>query len=271
MSNANNTVIQGVIEEAIKEPRSPLNVFTLPCGYLDENGELHVEVELREMGGAEEEILGSRTIKSEQKMDLFLASCILRLGTITDRQKILAIVPDLLTGDRAFLFLSLRRVSLGDSFPIKQVCPNPLCKQETLMMFSLASMRIYRMPEPHKRLYDEVLPSGRKVSFRCQTGKDEQDREKRKKEVQDVHAQFVSRVVSLDGEKPSLPTIRALSFRDRDYLRGRFNEVDGGIETTLEITCPLCKHEYEREFDPTDPGFFSPSATLATWKRRSST
>jgi hypothetical protein len=78
--------------------------FELPSG---------IEADLREMTGAEEEILTNpRLIRSGDAINQVLANCVTRLGE--NKAPSVKDILDLLSGDRLFLLVRLRHVSLGD-------------------------------------------------------------------------------------------------------------------------------------------------------------
>lgn len=264
------SVEANIIDSAMRTPKSPAAVYELPCGYLEETDKgpvLHNEVELKEMTGEEEDLLASRNIPFDKKMDALIASCLVRLGTIHQKPKIRKIVPQLLLGDRTFLFFAIRRASLGDEFPFREECPQ--CEETSLQPFDLGLLKLRKMPEPLKRSYHATLPSGAEVVFKCLAGEDEKRRDKYRKTLKPLSLQIFLRLESINGEEPTPLSIRGLTVRDRDFLRSQFASVDGGVETTIELTCPLCGTDFERELDPGQPSFFSPSETSEIWKRRS--
>ena len=252
----------------MEEPKSSIGVFTLPCGYLvPETNELITEVEVREITGREEDMLASKQIPNETKMTALIAGCIVRLGTITERAKLVAIADDLLLGDRVFLLFAIRRVSLGNELSVRETCPE--CKKKHLYVVDLEEeLAIKPMPDPRTRVYDYVLPTGRTVRFRVSNGRDEQRvaRIMKKQRNDTLSAMILMRVELLDGEAPTLDKIKALSMRDRHALRTEFNRVEGGVDTALDFTCPdpECEHEWSKDLDLGTAGFFFPSEESKT-------
>ncbi|MCK7511757.1 MAG: hypothetical protein MZV70_52080 [Desulfobacterales bacterium] len=90
-----------------------MHTFELPSG---------IEIELREMTGAEEELLtNQRLIRTGDAVNQALKNCIVRLGdndepTVKD-------VLDLLSGDRLFILVRLRQISLGDEVELELDLP----------------------------------------------------------------------------------------------------------------------------------------------------
>ena len=95
-----------------------MHTFELPSG---------LEIELREMTGAEEELLtNQRLIRTGDAVNQALKNSIVRLGdndepTVKD-------VLDLLSGDRLFVLVRLRQISLGDEVELELTCPNTACR-----------------------------------------------------------------------------------------------------------------------------------------------
>jgi hypothetical protein len=262
--------IETIIENELGEASSSNGVFSLPCGYLDDNDVLHTEVALRAMRGDEEDLLSSRKISFDKKMNQLLVSCVDRIGPVTNKGEIAKIVPRLIIGDRTFLFFAIRRVSLGDVFPFKETCPN--CNEEKIYPFDLNALDVVPMKDPEKRVHEVQLPDSQSVArVKHMTGADEEERDRRKAQIPPLTLLLMLRVVDIDGKPPSIFTLKNLTVRDRDTIRAAFVALDGGIETTIDVQCPLCGCEFKREIDPGQPSFFSPSETQALWKRKSST
>jgi predicted nuclease with TOPRIM domain len=116
------------------------------------------------------------------------------------------------------------------------------------------------MADPKKRVFDFVLPSMRSVRIRVSTGQDEERLSKlikRKDRMDTLSQAILMRLELLEGEKPTLEMVQSLGMRDRSFLRDKFQEVEGGIDTTIELICPACGHEWEKDFDLGTSSFFS--------------
>jgi hypothetical protein len=289
-----------IVENQLRDPQSDIGVFRLPCGYLDDSNALYMEVQLRGTKGVEEDMLSSKRIAADRKMDLLLASCVTAVRVISgpdrvetppeqegaqvvadasgaeailDGAKIQSVVvPQLLSGDRVFLFFSIRRCTHGDIFPIEARCPNSDCKEKDVHSFDLKTLPIQDMPNPRKRVYEATLPISKKhVRHRCMDGRLEQERDRLSKRVNAPTLRLLLRVIDIDGEPPTELVLQNLDSGDRDFLRAEFERVDGGVDTTIELACKYCGEEWETEIDPRQPSFFFPLEVQQRWKRRSST
>ena len=246
----------------METPKSATGVFELPCGYLNpETQELITEVEVREITGYEEDMLASEHVPSEQKVSNLLSGCVIRLGEETHPGRIAGMLQNFMMGDRVFLVFAIRRVTLGNELPVRERCPE--CKTTTLFMVDLEEeLRPKPMPDPKKRVFDVQLPSsGLSVRFRVSTAADEMHvskLRKRQKHKTDLLSQSIlMRLELLGDEKPTLKMVKSLGMKDRHFLRDKFREVEGGIDTTLELSCPSCGNEWQKDLDLSSSSFFS--------------
>lgn len=268
-SSAEDMAQQIVLMNELEKPKSTQGLFVLPCGYIDDDGALHNEVELKELTGNEEDMLASRTIPAHKKMGFLIGRCVRRLGTITDQGRLAAIAGDLTIGDRTFLIFALRRITLGDMYPFKVGCP--VCSKISTYQIDMADLETKFMPTPEKRIYDDKLPSGKTVRFRILVGRDEEQLGKAKNVDDKASLALLLRLELIDGKPPTMADVKNLSMRDRDALRVLVDDVDGGVETGLELSCPSCGAEFEDDVDAGQAGFFFPSMTQKRSKTRSST
>lgn len=251
---------QAVISQQLATPSTAEGVFTLPCGYLDPGtNELWTEVLVHEITGREEDMLASDQMPADAKLEALIAACTRRIGPVSDKGRISAMMKDMLVGDRIFLLFAIRRVTLGNELPIREQCPDKACRTKTMFSIDLSQLEIRTMPEPMKRVYDVTTPSGRAVRFRVSTGNDEARVNKMaKKEREDaISLMMMMRIELLDGKAPELSQLKELGMRDRQWLRGQFESVEGGVDTSLELECPKCGTEWRKEFNAQAQSFFS--------------
>jgi hypothetical protein len=257
-------------QESLNEPKPTQNVFELPCGLLDGDN-LYKDVVVREISGYEEDMLANQKMPASKKMSELLARCVTRIGPITDKGKIAQAIMDLIVGDRAALIFAIRRVTLGDEYPFKDKCPE--CEKESLYAVDLGTeISIKEMPDPKKRLFEKVLPSGKVVRFKPMTGHGEEKLAKSKNRDEDALSLAIQmRLETLDGKPAGLGDVKGLGLRDRQALRDAFEEVEGGVDTEVDMKCPHCEHEFKREVDIAQRSFFFPSQTPKNSKAKSST
>jgi hypothetical protein len=256
----NEAVLNQVLSAQMEQPKSSIGIFDLPCGYLSPDGELITEVKVREITGAEEDMLAAKNVPPGKKITQLLGNCLERLGQMTDKPMLVRCARDLLIGDRVFLMLAIRRVTLGDEFPYEAKCPE--CDKKGLYSVNLAELTVKKMPDPKKRVFDAILPNGKKVRWHAMTGKEEETLS-RVPTSDSLSASIFVRLDTIDDQPPGdLSAVKALSMRDRTFLRDAFDDAEGGIETTLDHTCPECGAEFKDNLDVGQTGFFFPSRTL---------
>jgi predicted RNA-binding Zn-ribbon protein involved in translation (DUF1610 family) len=254
------SVEQTVVSHQMETPKSSQGAYTLPCGYLDtESKEVWKEVEVREITGNEEDMLASTQIPAYKKVSALLGGVVTRIGPVSDRGKLAQMVDDLPMGDRVFLLFAARRVTLGDDLPIREVCPE--CGEKHLYVVDLSELEVKEMPDPSKRIYDVTLPSGVSARFRISTGRDETTAAKsaKRQRADGLSQALLLRLELLNGEPPSLQSVKNLSLKDRLALREEFQKVEGGVDTAMDLECPSCGHEWEEDVDMGNRNFFFPS------------
>lgn len=256
-------------EAQLTTDRMGVDGFELPCGYIDANGVLHTYVEVTEITGTEEEILGAKNMPVIKKMNKVLANCTKVIGDITDPSKIEKIIPELTQGDRVFILFAIRRVSLGDDFPFTTECPN--CKKETDLVVDLSELTTQKMLDPKLRVYDLVLPKSKKtVSMKVMTGHGEEAISKATTVGKDIiSTAMLARIDAINGRPASIADLKALSLADRNFIRNEWQDHEGGVDTNVDITCPACDHEYATDVDMGAPGFFDPARVQRLWRKKS--
>ena len=256
-----------MIDPALEHAKPSVDEYTLPCGYLDSEGNLHTSVSVREMTGEEEEILAARNMPSTKKIHRILSQCTDSIGTLRGGV-VDQIVPDLTQGDRIYLLIAIRRASLGNDMPFLTKCPS--CEQEARFVLDLGDLESIPMPDPMVRTYNLELPkTGKKVVMKVLTGRGEDAIGKASNRGRDfISTAILARIDSIDDKPATLKDLKALPLSDRNFLRSEWEDHEGGVDTEVKIDCPGCGNEYDTELDISQEGFFNPSATLKTWKKK---
>ncbi|MDY6903790.1 MAG: hypothetical protein SWH61_03800 [Thermodesulfobacteriota bacterium] len=225
-----------------------MHVFELPSG---------VEVELREMTGAEEELLtNQRLIRTGDAVNQVLRNCIVRLGD--NDEPVLKDVLDLLSGDRLFILVKLRQISLGNEVELVLTCTNPACRATNLVTIDIEELET--TPYGEDREFDFTLPgSDRKVRFGYLDG----HKEKRLAALKEpsISSAMLIRIIDIDGAAPSKKLMNDMSLRDRSALRQEMLRVDAGVDTTLEVDCESCGTRIRTRLEA-EPGFLFPGVRL---------
>ncbi len=213
------------------------------------------EVELREMTGAEEELLtNARLIRSGDAVNQVLRNCIVRLGEsteITDRD-----VLDLLSGDRLFILVRLREISLGNDLILELACPQASCREANLLEVDLAEVKVSKYTVDREFVF-ELPASKRKVRFVHLDG----NKEKRLAVLKEptISSAMLIRILDVDGKPPTKKLLSEMSLRDRTALRKAMQKVDAGPDTTVALDCESCGSPIRTRLEA-EPAFFFPEA-----------
>ena len=250
-----------VIENQISEAKSAVQIFELPCGYIDEEGTLHTELKVREITGHEEDMLANRKMIAGQKINALIAQCTERVGTITDKGKLSQVVLDMTVGDRLFAIFAIRRVTVGDDYTFEAQCNH--CDFTGRYTIDLSTLEVKEMPDRAKREFEEVLPKSQtRVKFHPMIGREEMKLQQiDKKGTDSLSLAIIVRLEEMDGKVPTLNVVKGWSMKDRQFLRKKFDAVEGGVETGVELDCPNCFQEFKQELDVGQASFFFPTET----------
>lgn len=288
--------------EALTEGTPEKGIFRIVGGYLDEDNVLHNEVEMRAMSGHEEDLLGNRAVPVTQRMTGIMASCVQRIGTITDRGQISKAVHQLPTGSRTHLLICLRRTThwkrTKDIYDMEVRCPNQRCQKVGSYKVHLGELETWEMPDPTKRQFTLNLEDAEsEVVWKIPTGAEDQVLAvvaDSASEAEILTYAILVRMVSIDGKRVELsvgdfldhkhkklkPTkatkqqlmwAKNLSVNDREQFREDFEVNEPGVDTELEFDCKFCHREFLGALNVAQDTFFFPSATSRRSKRRSST
>ncbi|MHB1000751.1 MAG: T4 family baseplate hub assembly chaperone [Armatimonadota bacterium] len=218
--------------------------FTLPSG---------VEIELKEMTGIEEELLTNQwLIRSGDAVNQVLKNCILRIG---DKSSVdMSDITSMLSGDRLFILVRLRQISLGDEVEMELVCSNSMCRSKNHAVVNLNDLEV--KPYGADREFVFTLPgSGQKVRFYYLDG----SMEKRLSQMQEpnISSAMLIRILDIDGSAPSKKMLSEMSMRDRSALRSEMVRLDAGIDTSVVIPCDSCGMEIRTRLEA-EPSFLFP-------------
>ena len=218
--------------------------YTLPSGIF---------CQLRELTGVEEELLtNAKLLRSGDAINMILRNCMLQLGDKSDVS--INDVLDLLAGDRLFILVKLRQISLGDEMTLKLTCPNSNCQGISQVPVNLEELPVTSYPT--EREFSCTLPgSGSVVKFGYLDG----HMEKRLAALPEatISQGMLIRILDIDGNAPNKKTVTEMSLKDRQALRGAMLSVDGGVDTTVDTNCEHCGQPIRTRVEA-DASFFFP-------------
>ena len=218
-------------------------VCDLPGGLVLDDGRRLGRAELRRLTGREEEWLTQHAgMPSAHLATKLLSACFVRLEDVPVNSDI---IDKLLVGDRDYLILQLRRLTLGDRFAAVFSCP--ACKRAMDVEFLAQDISI----EPRLQTVAAYTwasdDAQRVVCYRLPNGADQEA-------VADLPAgaaveALLARCVIDDGGTP-------LSNEERVAVIAEMDAHAPQIDLGLELNCPECGHSFTTPFDCTS-FFFS--------------
>jgi hypothetical protein len=230
--------------------------------------------EIRGLKGKEGKLLADRSAaRAGSTFEKLLSGCWLQTldpgiyelpeGAALDWSKVLV-------ADRFYALLEIRALTFGDDYAFAVQCKNAGCRERFEWELSLRKLPVKPLSDAAKAAFragnrfETKLPrDGRRVWFRLMTGSDEARAAAALKGGKDgmLLTALALRIVEVEGvaERDKRAFLEDMEMADATALLDRFEEVDGGVETTLEVECPSCLGVQEVEL-PFERGFFLPRA-----------
>lgn len=226
-----------------------------------EGGVLHV----RPMVGEEEQILATpQFVRKGTAMNMIFSRCL--------REQFKP--ENLLSADRTYLLIYLRGISYGLQYEVNVRCEDCDKKFSTTLDLD-QDIEVEYCPDDFNPPLEAVMPtSGLSFTYRLSTGRDElqvqQYRDRRVKDFgSDVAddtlsfrmAQLVTSVTGPSGtitDKQEIQRLaKALHISDVAFIRNTVTEPPFGVNTRVQIICPVCQHDFDVEM-PLEANFFFP-------------
>jgi hypothetical protein len=199
---------------------------SLPGGVFTEDGRLLRDVELRPLTGGEEDWLArSASAPAAHAVSRVLSHCIVRVGDAPGDARAM------LVGDRDFLMLQLRRMTLGSHVQAVIACPECAAKMD--LDFDLDDIAIDA--PAHLAAVYEIESDRRSIHFRLPVGADQEA--VTALPVADAVDALLARCIVDDGGK-------ALSADERAAVISAMEAAAPRVEPELDLTCPECAHAF---------------------------
>lgn len=241
--------------------------YELLQGYRDKDGVVHVEFEVREMTGADEEAISKPDIKTNggKVIRTVLERCCVRIGTYVKGEvksnKWKEIIQELSVGDQDLILMKIREMTLGDEIESQYKCPNPQCKQDIITTVEVSELEVKPFNGLHEIPFE--LPRGfkdregkllRKGKLRHPNGLDREVLDAiMRKNLGQANTLMLSRcIIELEGIKVYDELVRNLSVKDRNYLMKLIGENSFGIDLAVEVECPSCYHSFKASLNATN-------------------
>ncbi|HUZ03482.1 MAG TPA: hypothetical protein VMU89_24315 [Thermomicrobiaceae bacterium] len=219
-------------------------VVRLPGGLVLDDGQRIELAELRPLSGREEDWLATHPgVPSAVATTHLLGSCVVRLG---DTKTGPELARRLLVGDRDYLMLQLRRLTLGER--VSAVVGCPACGERMDVDFRVDDVPVEWRPQVatnHLVTMDapaagDAVPP-RTVRVRLPNGADQEA-------VLGLEASIaVERLLARCLVEPDA----ALTAKERVAVIEALDRLAPQVEVELDLTCPECAHELVVPFDTT--------------------
>jgi hypothetical protein len=230
--------------------------------------------EIRGLKGKEGKLLADRaSAKSGVTFDRILAGCWLAtldpsIYTLEDGRPL--DWSRVLVADRFYALLQIRSLTFGDEYVFQVQCESAGCRERFEWELNLKNLPVRALSEAARaafrdgnRLETELPRDGRKVWFRLMTGADEVRAATALRTGRDgaLLTALAMRIVEIDGVKAEDKRrfLEDMELADAAALLDRFDEADGGVETSIEVECPACGAVQDLQL-PFERGFFLPTA-----------
>jgi hypothetical protein len=255
-------------EKALEQNNSSMELLV---GYIDKEGTVHKEFELKEMTGKDEELMTRPDIASNggKVITALLSNCCTRIGAYEKRamkeQDWQNIIRNLYIADRDYLFLKLRDITFGEEIEVSPECPK--CGGKFTLFVDSTDIELRRLPDdvdPTKIPFD--LPRGYKDRFtgevtktgtvRLPNGHDQEQLDLvARRNMGEANTLLISRIITSFGDGGRLPVkedIREFGLKDREAVLKALNEHPVGPKLSTEVQCPMCGEFFENGISMVD-------------------
>ena len=213
----------------------------MPGGLVLDDRHRLESAELRPLTGRDEEWLAAHpTAPSAIAVTRILTSCLVRIGDAKPTEKL---VRRLLVGDRDFLILQLRRLTLGDEFHV--VFPCTACGNKMDVLFDADTVPVTVRPQTRSEYSIQLGlagDSGSTVRFRLPCGADQEAVVHL--EPERAADMLLDRCVLENGGS-------SFSSADREAIADAMEELAPQVDLELDLVCPDCGNQFLAPFDTT--------------------
>ncbi len=176
----------------------------------------------------------------------------------------------LLVGDRFFALFAIRKATYPEEkYEFRVHCENRNCQEPIDWELDLDDLPVKKLPEESRKLYKDgnrfatEFADGTKIFFKLPSGEDEKKAQRFLRGDLDTIAALRVRLLGIGTGDNAVDIskwqdyLEDQEFADLRDLLEHFDEVDGGIETTIEVVCQDCAATQEVEL-PFGRDFFMP-------------
>lgn len=221
-------------------PLPPDTQVKLPGGFFDPFDGVINTAEVRELTGADEEVI-SRLTESGKALLAILDRAVTKIG---DKEAKKDILDALLAGDREVLLLAIRKVTFGTEVQYGPVCPE--CGEEQTFTIDLDKDVEVKELNEEDRFFTVTCKAG-KVEMTLPTGAAQRDLiNATNKSVAELDSILLKHCITNINGFPvaNMQRVRDLSIKDRrELLKAIADRNPGPRLTEIKKTCGACGQE----------------------------
>ena len=239
-----------------RDRHSFTQTLMLPGGYVDEAGVVSRDVELAPVTGFDEELLDSvgPAVSTAAVVTALLSKCVKRIGRVHSAP--IPLVRDLVVGDREYLMLRLRELTLGKRINAVLRCGNPECGQVMDVAFSLDDLRPSEKPLSQSVFKIDVVSEEKQfeIEFRLPTGAHQEAAANwtSSDDQPAVINLLALTITKINGSSNiNVATVAALPEKVLKAIELRMEELAPLHTTELNAVCVECKQPFVSDFDVT--------------------
>lgn len=245
---------------------TPGKSIKLPCGLLRE-GVSSVDAEIIPMTGLTRKSIASENVRTNPSKitDVILLQCLKKVGSVSLING--KLLNELLLGDRDFLMLEIRRVSMGDIITATVECGE--CNKKIEVKFNLDEIKCKTLAECQSEIVDGIRGFWIKndepkvnAFFRFPKGEDQAAILPflQKNPIDANYRLYALCLVQWDGEKKKFNSdfFEKMNTNLLDVIDEAFSENQPGPDLSQTVSCPVCANDIEMTFQGSDFLFRQP-------------
>lgn len=246
--------------------------ITLPNGFMSPNGELVRRMEIRKLGGREEDLLVDKDeLKKGTVLFQILKNCTVSMGAIDDPKQISALYDSsFLLADLSYVLVELRAWGIDPQYTFEHQCPT--CETIGKHVIDLSSLRVEEQKPEYRgkdryiaTLNDAPKPLDKEgnalaekewsygtvpITFRPLYVRDQKLLEAIKSDhpKQKATRELYIQLVEYDGheiDKLDIKTFQSFDSGTRGQIRTAIEAASGGVNTELLMSCRKCTRTYK--------------------------
>ena len=242
-----------------------VDTIELPCGVIDDQGNVHKTVVLSKMTGRDRKAIAEQDVvrNGGKIITTLLLNTVQEIGSIdlSSPKKKREVLLDMLTADRTFLCLALRKISFGNEVLFQATCGS--CGEKNEAKHRIDDLSATQMPPNRVEGKHFIVPidiDGIKAEARLPNGGDEEAISHfiRSNPIEAQHRTLARCLKSWNGETAIGPGfIDDLDLKTLDEFINQWNKMQPGLDMSYDIDCWSCRTQISLNMQALD--FLFPS------------